>query len=192
MASYAHTLRHWLRGLEPRVLAHLHGPLLQRMRPWLDRREVFNFNRRPLALGVAIGMFCGLIPGPLQVPATFAACAWLRGNAIAGALATCYTNPLTIVPLYLLAFQIGQWVLPGTQTLPPLPSMGDGAADWMQGLLVWVQAMGWPLLVGLPMLGAALALIAYGAMQALWLSPAIKRAWQQARRRHKASHAKMT
>jgi uncharacterized protein (DUF2062 family) len=178
MLSYPQQLRHWLRNLEPRVLAHMNGPLLQRMRPWLDRREVFNFNRRPLALGVAIGMFCGLIPGPLQVPATLAVCAWLRGNAIAGALATCYTNPLTIVPLYLLAFQVGQWVLPGTQTLPPLPTMGHGAADWMQGLLAWAQAMGWPLLVGLPLLGGALALLAYGAMQALWLSPAIRRSWR--------------
>ena len=168
-------------------MAHLHGPLLQRMRPWLDRREVFNFNRRPLALGAAIGMFCGLIPGPLQVPATFAACAGLRGNAIAGALATCYTNPLTIVPLYLLAFQIGQWVLPGSYTLPPLPALGQGAVDWMQGLLDWGQAMGWPLLVGLPLLGASFALLAYGSLQALWLSPAIKRSWQLARRRHKAA-----
>ncbi|WP_394790638.1 DUF2062 domain-containing protein [Rhodoferax sp.] len=187
MASYAYTLRHWLRGLEPKVLNHLHGPMLERARPWLDRHEVFNFNRRPLALGVAIGMFCGLIPGPLQVPATFVLCAWWRGNAIAGVLVTCYTNPLTIVPLYLLAFQIGQWVLPGSQVLPPLPTMGTGAADWMHGLADWVQAMGWPLLVGLPLMGAGFAVIAYAAMQTLWLSPAIKRAWQLEKRarRHK-------
>lgn len=180
MASYAHTLRHWLRGLEPKVLSHLHGPLLQRAQPWLDRHDVFDFNRRPLALGVAIGMFCGLVPGPLQVPTTFLLCAWLRGNAIAGALATCYTNPLTIVPLYILAFQLGQWVLPGAYALPPLPTMGKGAADWMAGLMDWVQAMGWPLLVGLPLMGAGFAVIAYALMHALWLSPAIKRTWQLA------------
>jgi len=57
----------------------------------------------------------------------------------------------------------------------------------MQGLMDWVQAMGWPLLVGLPLLGAGFAVIAYAAMQALWLSPAIKRAWQLAirARRHR-------
>ena len=175
MLSYSQKLRHWLRGLEPKVLAHLHGPLLERARPWLDRHDVFDFNRLPLARGVAIGMFCGLIPGPLQVPATFVLCAWLRGNAIAGALATCYTNPLTIVPLYILAFQLGQWVLPGSYVLPPLPTMG---ADWLQSMVDWAQAMGWPLLVGLPLMGAGFAAIAYATLQALWLTPAIKRAWQ--------------
>jgi hypothetical protein len=187
MVSCSQKVRHWLRGLEPKVLAHLQGPLLKRARPWLDRHDVFDFNRRPLAMGVAIGMFCGLIPGPLQIPATFLLCAWLRGNAIAGALATCYTNPLTIVPLYLLAFQLGQWVLPGTYALPPLPTMGaSSTVEWMQGLMGWAQAMGWPLLVGLPLLGAGFAVIAYLAMQALWLTPAIRRAWQLARRRRQA------
>ena len=183
MASYSRRVRHWLRGLEPKVLGHLHGPLLERARPWLNRHDVFDFDRRPLARGVAIGMFCGLIPGPLQVPATFLLCAWLHGNAIAGVLATCYTNPLTIVPLYILAFQLGQWVLPGSYALPPLPAMGASAVDWMHGLMDWVQAMGWPLLVGLPLLGAGFAALAYAAMQALWLSPAIKRAWRLFRRR---------
>lgn len=47
-------LRQWMRGLEPRVLDSLNGPMFQRAKPWLDRHDVFNFNREPLARGVAL------------------------------------------------------------------------------------------------------------------------------------------
>ena len=158
-------LRRWFRQLEPRVLASLNGSMLSRWLPWLDQHQVFSFNRHPLALGVALGMFCGLIPGPLQILATALLCVWWRANLIAGALATLYTNPLTIVPLYALAYQIGQWVLPGQQSLPPWGGNGDG--QWAQHLGQWVQAMGWPLVIGLPLLGLMLAVAAWLLVQAL-------------------------
>jgi uncharacterized protein (DUF2062 family) len=178
-------LRRWFRQLEPRVLASLNGPLLSRWRPWLDRHDVFSFSRNPLALGVAIGMFCGLIPGPLQVAGTALLCVWWRGNVIAGALATVYTNPLTIVPLYALAFRIGQWVLPGNHVLPPLDGGGNG--QWALNLAHWVQAMGWPLVVGLPILGLVLAVLAWLLIQALWLMPLYQRLW----RRRKFARARL-
>ncbi len=155
--SRTHRFRSWLRHLEPRVLDTLNNPLLRPLRPWLDRHDVFSFNREPLARGVAFGMLCGLIPGPLQVLGSLGMCAWLRGNVIAAAIATTYTNPLTIVPLYWLAFQIGAFLLPGQHPIPPFVvpegSVGAGAV----GLGVWMGALGWPLLVGLPVLAAMLA-----------------------------------
>ena len=103
------TLRRWLRGLEPQVRTRLECSALARFQPWLERRALFRFQRQPLARGVAAGMFCGLIPGPLQIPGTLLVCAWLRGNIVAGGVATFYTNPLTTVPLYALAFIRGPW-----------------------------------------------------------------------------------
>ena len=78
------TLRRWLRGLEPQVRTRLECSALARFQPWLERRALFRFQRQPLARGVAAGMFCGLIPGPLQIPGTLLVCAWLRGNIVAG------------------------------------------------------------------------------------------------------------
>ena len=71
-------IRHWLRRLEPRVLAELDRPALAWAKPWLDRHELFSFTRRPLARGLAIGLLCGLIPGPLQVAFTLVLCSLLR------------------------------------------------------------------------------------------------------------------
>jgi len=46
-----------------------------------------------------------------------------------------------------------------------------------------MQALGTPLLVGLPVLGLVLAVLGYGLVQALWLAPAVQRGrrWQRAR-----------
>jgi uncharacterized protein len=175
------SLWRWFRQLEPRVIASLKGPMFDRMKPWLDSHDVFNFNRKPLALGVAIGLFCGLIPGPLQVLGTLLLCAWWRGNIIAGAAATVYTNPLTIVPLYVLAFEIGQMVLPGQYTMPPLPTFSIQSTEWMTAISQWVQALGWPLAVGLPVLAFVIAVTGWLLVQALWLAPVVRR-WNRIKR----------
>ncbi|BEP93719.1 hypothetical protein GmRootA79_21030 [Acidovorax sp. A79] len=181
------TLRRWLRGLEPRARVHLDRGWLARLRPWLERRELFRFQRQPLARGVAAGMFCGLIPGPLQIPGTLLVCAWLRGNVVAGGVATFYTNPFTTVPLYALAFYLGALVMPGTQTLPPWSSVAPGGDFSVQAMAAWIQALGTPLLVGLPTLGLLLAALGYAVVQVLWLAPALQRKRRLARCRSAAA-----
>jgi len=174
--SKAHRFRSWLRQLEPRVLETLNSPVLRRLRPWLDQHDVFSFTRKPLARGVAIGMLCGLIPGPLQVLGSLGLCAWLRGNAVTAVIATAYTNPLTIVPLYWLAFQIGAFLLPGNQIMPPFVASEGGMGAWAVGLGEWMGALGLPLLVGLPVLAGLLAANAYALVQIFFLMPVIRRA----------------
>lgn len=174
--THVQQFRSWLRHLEPRVLACLDNPWLSRFRPWLERQDVFSFTREPLARGVAIGMLCGLIPGPLQILGALVLCVWLRGNVIAAALATAYTNPLTIVPLYWLAFQLGALLLPGAQTMPPFVVPQGDFTQWLAGLGAWMTALGWPLLLGLPLLGLLLAANAYALVQLFFLIPVHKRA----------------
>jgi uncharacterized protein (DUF2062 family) len=174
--SKVHKFRAWLRHLEPRVLDSLNNPWLRRLRPWLDSHDVFSFTREPLARGIAFGMLCGLIPGPLQVLGSLGLCVWLRGNVIAAALTTAYTNPLTIVPLYWLAFQIGAFLLPGQQVMPPFVVPHGDFTQWVSGLGQWMTALGWPLLLGLPVLAILLAANAYALVQVFFLLPVIRRA----------------
>ena len=175
------SLRRWLRGLEPKARMHLQRGRLAPLQPWLEQRALFRFQRQPLARGVAAGLFCGLIPGPLQIPGTLLVCAWLRGNIVAGGVATFYTNPLTTVPLYALAFYLGALVMPGTQTLPAWSSVAPGGEFSVQALGAWIQALGMPLLVGLPALGLLLAALGYATVQLLWLAPALQRKRRLAR-----------
>lgn len=187
--SHSRRFRAWLRHLEPRVLGSLNGRWLRGLRPWLDRHDVFSFTREPLARGVAIGMLCGLIPGPLQVFGSLVLCAWLRGNVIAAAVATFYTNPLTIVPLYWLAFQVGAFLLPGQQAIPPFVAPQGDLAHWAMALSEWMTALGWPLLLGLPVLATLLAANAYALVQIFFLTPVIRRARRMRLLRERAQPA---
>ena len=176
-------LRRWLRTLEPRARQLLDRSWLAQFQPWLEQRALFRFQRQPLARGVAAGMFCGLIPGPLQIPGTLLVCAWLRGNVVAGGVATFYTNPLTTVPLYVMAFYLGALVMPGAQTLPAWSSVAPGGEFAVRALGTWMQALGTPLLIGLPTLGLLLAVLGYVTVQLLWLAPALHRKRRLARSR---------
>jgi uncharacterized protein (DUF2062 family) len=87
------------------------------------------------------------------------------------------------VPLYALAFYLGALVMPGEQVLPAWSSVAPGGELSVQVLADWMQALGAPLLVGLPTLGLLMAALGYATVQLLWLTPALqrKRRWARAR-----------
>ena len=168
------------------MLAELDRPWLAWAKPWLDGHDLFAFNRRPLAMGVAVGLFCGLIPGPLQVAATIVCCSVLRANVVAGIVATFYTNPLTIIPLYIAAFHIGEHLLPGTYVLPAFADAPIGSAEWIRAMYAWVQSLGWPIVVGLPVMALGFAVNGYWLVNYLWLRPVVARYKRMKRRRAEA------
>ena len=91
-----------------------------------------------------------------------------RVNLPVAAFTTLYTNPFTIVPLYLLAYQIGIWVS-GTSLAAAVPAFPD--LQWNDGfsqLWSWLMLLGKPLLIGLPLLAIGLAIIGYVAVRLIW------------------------
>ena len=70
--------------------------------------RLWHLNRHSAAGAVAVGLFCGLIPGPLQMIGAAICALVFRVNLPLALLVTLYTNPFTIVPLYVLAYQIGR------------------------------------------------------------------------------------
>jgi len=54
--------------------------------------SLWHLNRRSAAGGVAVGLFCGLIPGPLQMLGAGIACVLFRVNLPVALVATFYTN----------------------------------------------------------------------------------------------------
>lgn len=132
---------------------------------------------------MALGLFCGLVPGPLQMLSAALLAIWLRVNLPVAAFTTLYTNPFTIVPLYLLAYRIGA-ALSGTpasiSSLPDFPELHwhDGFAALWQ----WLLVLGQPLLIGLPLLAIGLALAGYATVRIGWRIAVIWR-WRARRGR---------
>lgn len=93
-----------------------------------------------------------------------------RVNLPLALLTTLYTNPLTIVPLYIAAFAIGQWTLPGdhrTFVAPPEPGAG-GLVAWAGDLIDWMLGLGTPLALGLLLLATGLAVTGYFLVRLAW------------------------
>ena len=146
--------------------------------------RLWHLNRRSAAGAVAAGMFCGLIPGPLQMLGAAICAVAFRVNLPLAMLTTLYTNPFTIVPLYIAAFGIGQWALPGEHdrfVAPPEPDAA-GLIAWMQALIDWMIGLGAPLALGLVLLALGLALAGYLLVRVARRIYLV-RAWKRRRRR---------
>src|SRR5260221_7398065 len=110
-SSSAGLPRKFLRKYLPDPDEILAKPWCAPFRPWLGHPNLWHLNRRSVPGAVAIGLFCGLIPGPARMLGPLL-CAIPLGKTIPVALATTlYTNPLTIVPLYLLPYSYGSLIL---------------------------------------------------------------------------------
>jgi uncharacterized protein (DUF2062 family) len=140
---------------------------------WLHHHNLWHLHRRSVAGGVAVGMFAGLIPG--SNPVQFAAAALLavifRVNLPIAMVVTIYTNPLTIVPLYYLAFKLGQLVMmTDGESLPALAFSLEGKefGEWLPAAAEWLGSIGKPLLVGLPLLALLLSATSYLVVRGAW------------------------
>jgi uncharacterized protein (DUF2062 family) len=129
--------------------------------------RLWHLNRHSSAGAVAVGLFCGLIPGPFQMLAAAILCVILRVNLPLALITTLYTNPFTIVPLYFAAYELGKLVLGGGDgPFVAPPEWGPhGIAQWIDALRDWVTALGKPLALGLPLLAALLAALGYLAVR---------------------------
>ena len=174
-------LRHYLPTPEAILAKRWCAPF----RPLLGHPSLWHLSRRSVPGAMAIGLFCGLIPGPFQMLGAFLLAVPLRKNIPLALAVTFYTNPFTIVPLYLLAYAYGHWLLPGERAAHVTPFQFDWGdlAGSMHGLGDWMLSLGKPLAVGLVALACTLALLGYLAVQIAWRAYVVA-AWRaRARRR---------
>ena len=152
----------------------------------LHHPNLWHLNRRSVSGGVAAGMFAGLVPGsnPVQFAVGALLAVLFRVNLPVAVAVTLYTNPFTIVPLYVIAYAIGASVVgtDGTAMSQP-PGM-----DWshlgvsMQVYFDWVLSLGKPLAVGLVVLASGLAVAGYVFVQLAW-RVYVLHAWRRRRAR---------
>ena len=150
--------------------------------------RLWHLNRHSAAGAVAVGLFCGLIPGPLQMLAAALCCVGFRVNLPLALVTTLYTNPLTILPLWVAAFAIGEWILGaggGPFTSPPEWSgawSGDALLAWLHALYGWMAGLGRPLFIGLVALASGLSVAGYMLTRLAWRSYLIRH-WHSRRKR---------
>ena len=141
---------------------------------WAQHPNLWHLNRRSVSGAVAIGLFAGLVPGPLQMLTALILAVPLKKNLPVSLVVTLYTNPFTIVPLYALAYGYGALLLPGKHA--ELPASLD---------LDTLLALGKPLVVGLLALASTLAVLGYVAVRLAWRAWVVA-AWRARAQRRQA------
>lgn len=163
-------MRKYFRGRLPNQDSIQQIRWLKPLHHYLLHPNLWHLNRRSVAGGVALGLFCGLIPGPLQMLVAALLAVWWRANLPVALFTTLYTNPFTIVPLYLFAYEIGAWVSGmhngAANIVPAFPEVHG--LDAFGLVWEWLLALGKPLLIGLPILALGLALLGYVAIRLAW------------------------
>lgn len=164
----------WLRWL---------GPVLHQPRLW-------HFSRRGIALGLAIGIFFGLLIPVAQIPFAATLAVVLRANLPMAVASTLVTNPVTFGPVYYGAYRLGKAVLgdpplteeEAVRQLANVQAEPDASLGWAERMRVWMKqlgAVGKPLFVGLLIVASISGLLTYFIVSAVW---ALKTRWNRRRR----------
>jgi len=163
-------------GMRRTLKKYLPDPQTIRDNPWLRpfassllHPRLWHLNRHSAAGAVAAGLFCGLIPGPLQMLGAAVCALIFRVNLPLAMFVTFYTNPFTIVPLYLLAYQIGRLTIGQSNGFITPPSFS--ATDfigWTNAMQSWMLSVAQPLGIGLVLLAGGLAVVGYFATKTAW------------------------
>jgi hypothetical protein len=127
----------------------------------LHDTRLWGIRRRNVVPAFSLGLFIAFLPVPGHVLIAALTALALRINIPIAALTTFASNPLTVGPIFFLAYRIGLRLL----SLQPQPFNFELSLVWFSErfVLIWQ-----PLLLGSLLLGAASALVGYIALDALW------------------------
>jgi uncharacterized protein len=182
-------MKRYLRDKLPRPESITGNKYLQWLAPWLGHPRLWHMHRRGVATGVAIGLVTGLIPGPIQILLAVLIAIPLRANILAAAAATLYTNPLTFIPLYILAYSIGTVVTGEKMRDITPPEFTFSLTEFWRivpDMFNWFISLGPTLLIGLAIQCTVFAIIGYLGTMLIWRCT-VSKMWKNRQRRHATS-----
>lgn len=168
----------------------LESRMLKPFHPYLHHHFLWQFNRRAVAGGVAVGLFFGILIPFAQILFAALAAVGLRVNLPVAAFSTFVTNPFTFPAVYYAAYKLGDLLTGSTSIIPAVAIRSDiekavevqkQVTGWLPNLLEWLQSVGLPLAVGLSVLAVVAAVAGYFMVNWIWR-------WQVARRWRNRSH----
>lgn len=198
-AHELHSMKNKLKAWLPKAETVQNNRWLRWMGPVLNHPRLWHFSRKGIALGLALGIFFGLLIPVAQIPFAATVAVILRANVPMAVASTLVTNPITFGPVYYGAYRLGRAILgepkPADEqasaelaNLQELPARTQGTANrWRQGL-GQLTTVGKPLMVGLAVVATASGLAMYCLVSIIWI---LKTRWTR-RKRLQARLAKPT
>ncbi|HVL77277.1 MAG TPA: DUF2062 domain-containing protein [Noviherbaspirillum sp.] len=160
--------------------------------PYLDHHFLWQFNRRSVAGGVAVGLFFGLLIPFAQIFFAALVAIIIRVNLPTAAFCTLVSNPLTFPAIYYAAYRLGDFLTGAevemaeaaieTDIQEVLTVQQGEVIGWFPNLLLWLQSVGLPLALGLLVMSTVGALAGYFLVSTIWKMN-VSRRWRQRRDR---------
>jgi uncharacterized protein (DUF2062 family) len=134
---------------------------MQPLRGLLLDARLWSLQRRSITLAFGCGLALCFLPLPVQVPFAVVLAIIARLNIPVIVATTLLVNPLTVVPVYYVAYRIGAAVL----GVPPGEFSFELSWDWLQHGLgpLWR-----PFLVGCAICGTTAGLTGWGLLEYVW------------------------
>lgn len=148
------------------------APVASRLAP----ETVWQFNRRSVARGLALGLFAGFLFPIGQIVLAVVLAASVRANVLIASAATLVTNPLTFPPIYYAAYRTGYFLLYGSG--PSRPAAAQPVEP--SGLWSTLSATSGATFVGLIVFALLSSLMSYVIVHLAWRLSLVRR-WRKRR-----------
>lgn len=128
-------------------------------------------NKNSVARGVGAGLFAAFLPLPMQMIFAVIVALCVKGNILVAALCTWITNPITFIPLNFFIYEVGSWILYGKYKnihIEPIGWHGTNILEILQTSLKWVESLGKPFIVGLPVVAISVSLLGFTITFLFW------------------------
>lgn len=146
---------------------------------WLANPKIWYFNRRTVAVGVAIGLFFGSLPIAGQMPLAAIIAIISRANMPVAILSTWVSNPITMPFFFTANYYFGAWLLHrSTVDLSEVEWTLDGLISLSGEVLI-------PLYLGSVVVGLLLAILAFLSIRISWRWSIVRS--HHERKRHRSS-----
>ena len=124
-------------------------------------RAYFNINRKMITRGVAIGIFWGFIPMPMQMLAVVAMTPFIRFNVAIAIAMVWLSNPFTMPPMYYMEYLTGNFIL-GQEGIANI----ELSMEWFSANIGDIFV---PLYVGSAFYSIVVSTVVYFALNWLWI-----------------------
>lgn len=118
-------------------------------------------NRRMITRGVAVGLFWGFIPMPMQMLAVMASTPFIRFNVPIAISMVWLSNPFTMPPMYYMEYLTGNFIL-GREGIEDIELTMSWFTEHFDDILV-------PLYVGTAFYSIVVSSIIYVVLNRLWV-----------------------
>ena len=167
----------WVRRHIPRRDTIHENRMLRPFARHLAKPELWRMHRRSVPRGVAIGLGVGIIIPFMHMLIAALLAIPLRANVAIAAAFTLLINPLTIPPIYYLAYRTGMWELRADSVVID-PVAAQQASGELARFLFWIHHASGPIALGiltLAILAAGLGYVLTAVIWRLWLASKLRR-----------------